>query len=275
VQRWRLPNYQPPHTGERSGIGHPGCYANVSTDCDGKQSSEHWLSKAILTAHSEEKLVVIGELPFQQPGDVDKYTPKSLGANILCERHNSGLSRLDTAALALVTTLDCFYLDQAGPTGDYTNEFDLFSGPEVERWLLKMVWGASEAYAAKPKIRGDIRRRQLADYLFRDTVLPLGWGLYVSGSRSGRRVDPEHAMNVRLEGSYGELRSGCLDVGGVRLTFALGARTSSSVTEAIYRPSAIFLTRQGTDRHKVAAFSWDGVTPAPQAITIAYVPSGP
>jgi len=143
AQRWRLPNYQPPHTGERSGIGHPGCYANVSTDCDGKQSSEHWLSKAILTAHSEEKLVAIGELPFQQPGDVDKYTPKSLGANILCERHNSGLSRLDTAALALITALDSFYLDQAGPSGDYTNEFDLFSGPEVERWLLKMVWGAS------------------------------------------------------------------------------------------------------------------------------------
>ena len=64
-------------------------------------------------------------------------------------------------------------------------------------------------------------------------------------------------MTVRLEGSAGELRSGSFEVGGLRLTFALGARVPSIETAAIHRPAAVFLDRIGTDRHKVAALSWD------------------
>ncbi|MBN3458982.1 hypothetical protein JNN96_33625 [Mycobacterium sp. DSM 3803] len=252
-----MPPYQPLFTGRRTGFSHPGCYAQVSEDCDEKQSNEHTLGRAILTAFSDGKLVSIGQRPFQEPGRIDRFTPKSLGANILCKRHNNGLSELDNAALRLILTLDRFYEDQAGVSGDYDNEFDLFSGEVVERWMLKMVWGESESYPTNPKILGEIRRRQLADYLFRDGHLPHGWGLYVTGHRAGRRVDPERALDIRLEERDGELRSGSLDVGGVRLTFAIGVRVPSAVTAAIYRPSVILLTRAGTDRHKVAALSWD------------------
>jgi hypothetical protein len=210
-----------------------------------------------LTAASDGKCVRVGELPFQQSGHIDERTPKSLGAKILCVGHNSALSDLDKAARAMVQTLDGYYAGQTGAAGDFDNEFDLFSGEEIERWLLKMVWGASEAFPTTPKIRGEILRRHLGEYLFRDGGLPHGWGLYVSGSRSGRRVDPEHAMTVRLEESAGELRSGSFEVGGLRLTFALGARIPSIETAAIFRPAGVFLDRVGTDRHKVAALSWD------------------
>jgi hypothetical protein len=222
TQRWQLPTYRPLRSGKRTGTSHDGCYANASEDCYGTLSSEHWLSKSILTAASDGKFVRVGELPFQQSGQIDERTPKSLGAKILCAGHNNALSDLDKAAHAMVQTLDGYYADQAGAADDFENEFDLFSGEEIERWLLKMVWGASEAFPNTPKIRGEIRRRHLSEFLFRDGDLPHGWGLYVSGSRSGRRVDPEHAMTVRLEGSAGELRSGSYEVGACDLPLRSG-----------------------------------------------------
>lgn len=252
-----LPAFVPRLVGERTGLSHPSCYAQSSRDCDEKRSNEHSLSKAVLTAFSDGKLVTVGERPSQDPGVIEKFTPKSLGANILCRRHNNGLSGLDKEALQIIRTLNSYYLDQVGICDDYGNEFDLFSGEVIERWMLKMVWGESESRAASPKIRGEVRRRQLADYLFRDGALPIGWGLYVTGRRAGRTVDPQHALEIRLEKRDGELRSGSLDIGGVRLTFALGARRPSDATAAIYRPGAIIFTRAGTDAHKVAALSWD------------------
>jgi hypothetical protein len=80
-------------------------------------------------------------------------------------------------------------------------------------------------------------------------------------------------MTVRLEGSSGELRSGSLEIGGVRLTFAIGARTPTAETAAIYRPSAIFLDRVGTDRHKVAALSWYRASGSrAESVKVTYVP---
>lgn len=176
----------------------------------------------------------------------------------------------------MVRTLQAFYTDQAGSSGDYPNEFDLFSGDEIERWMLKMIWGASEAYQTTPKIRGDKRRHLLAEYLFRDGDLPIGWGLYGVGARKGGHADPDHAMTVKLEGPEGELRSGSLDVGGIRLTFAIGTRTSSAETEAIRRPSMIILDRVGTDRHKILAFSWDGTSGAKgKSLRVTYLPHQP
>lgn len=281
TQRWLLPAYRPCRAEERTGVSRDGCYANVSEDCGetvpsqdrGKLSNEHWLSNAILKDSSDGKFVLVGDLPFQHPGSIDKFTPKSLGASILCVDHNSSLSELDTTAQSMVQTLQRFYADQASVHGEYDNEFDLFSGDQIERWLLKMVWGASEAYPTAPKVRGDIRRRQLAEYLFRAGDLPIGWGLYATGTRRGRRVAPEHAMTVRLEGSSGELRSGSLEIGGVRLTFAIGARIPTAETAAIYRPSAIFLDRVGTDRHKVVALSWYRASGSrAESVKVTYVP---
>ena len=121
-----------------------------------------------------ESLSVSASCLFNNRADIDERTPKSLGAKILCAGHNNALSDLDKAAHAMVQTLDGYYADQAGATGDFENEFDLFSGEEIERWLLKMVWGASEAFPKTPKIRGEFRRRHLSEFLFRDEGLPRG-----------------------------------------------------------------------------------------------------
>lgn len=80
-------------------------------------------------------------------------------------------------------------------------------------------------------------------------------------------------MTVRLEESNGELRSGSLEVGGVRLTFAIGARRATTETAAIYRPAAIFLDRVGTDRHKVAALSWYHASGSrAESVKVTFVP---
>lgn len=281
TQRWLLPVYRPRRTKARTGVARDGCYANVSADCGenvpghdrGKLSNEHWLSNAILKDASDGKFVLVSDLPFQRPGRIDRFPPKSMGASILCVDHNSSLSGLDKTAQSLVQTLQHFHAEQASSVGEYNNEFDLFNGDEIERWLLKMVWGASEAYPTAPKIRGNIRRLQLADYLFRSGGLPVGWGLYATGIRQGLRVSTEHAMTVRLEESNGELRSGSLEVGGVRLTFAIGARRPTTETAAIYRPAAIFLDRVGTDRHKVAALSWYRASGSrAESVKVTFVP---
>jgi hypothetical protein len=77
------------------------------------------------------------------------------------------------------------------------------------------------------------------------------------GSRTGRRVDPDHVMTPPLEESSGALRSGSLDVGGVRLSFALGARMSSAETTTMFRLASIIFGSSRYEQNKVAAISWE------------------
>ena len=92
--RVKLPRLTPPEPA--TGYAHPRCYLNSTNDCSTKISGEHFISKNALEAMKGE--IEFGGLPWKKPGETVTYGISSLASNILCQRHNSAWSPLDTAA---------------------------------------------------------------------------------------------------------------------------------------------------------------------------------
>src|SRR4051794_36938456 len=69
------------------------CWAESLNECKGRQSEEHYVSRAIVG----DAEVVISGLPFCGGGP-RKIPGERLTRNMLCEHHNSTLSPLDSAA---------------------------------------------------------------------------------------------------------------------------------------------------------------------------------
>lgn len=258
-------------SGARTGLSVSGCYAAMTNDCKGKLTREHWISKGVLLEVSDGKFVRIAGLPWQLPGQIDNLPPGSLGSKVLCERHNNALWPLEADGAHTRTILDRFYLDQISHEDIGGNQFDLVSGEQLERWLLKTIWGATAASPTAPRIRAGVDRYMLADYLFRDGLLPQGWGLYAKGLQSGGRSDPDVELAVSLVPIDGECYAGSIVVGGVELVFSFGTMEAGGGGTVVYRPSAIFLNRLGTDNCKVLALSWDHNTESmAQAVQFTY-----
>ncbi|MGO8962600.1 hypothetical protein [Mycobacterium sp.] len=273
THRWQLPAFTPLLSGARTESSVSGCFAAFTNDCQGTLSNEHWLSNGILVEAGDGKVVRIGGLPWQGEGRIDELPPRRLGSNILCERHNHALSPLDAVAGNAFRVLDKFFLDQISREDIGGNELDLLSGEHLERWLLKMMWGATAAFPTVPRLRANIDQTILADYLFRDGQRPADWGLYVKGLRTGRPSDPGQSLTVGLENIDGEMWGGSVRIGGVELYFSFGRLTGGGGATVAYRPSALFLDRTGTENCKVVALSWDRDTATvAKAVRIGFDP---
>ena len=272
--RWQLPPFEPLLSGPPTASSTDGCYAATTSDCKGKLSNEHWLSKGVLVDASDGKKVRIGGLPWQPEGRIDDLPPNTLGSNILCERHNNSLSPLDAHAAHAFRTMDAFYIDQITKDDIGGSQIDLVHGEHLERWLLKMMWGATAAFSTVPPIRSDIDQAMLAHYLFRDGLLPRDWGLYTKGLQQGRKSNPDQILTVQLEIIDGELWGGSVAVGGVELYFSFGKLTGHRGATVAYHPSALFLDRTDTANCKVVALSWDQeTTELARGVRITYDPT--
>ena len=145
---------------------HRKCWANSLGDCAGSMSMEHIFSKAIARKGSKTEMAVKGmaNMPDQLIGF---DWPK---ARILCERHNSRLSPLDSEARKLAEGLHQF-VDRTRHTTVH------LSGLLLERWALKTVinhMAAGLAHANKWLPNQDLVRNA-----FGLEPLPHGCGLYL------------------------------------------------------------------------------------------------
>jgi hypothetical protein len=248
-------------TDARTGLSCSGCYASFTNDCSSKLSNEHWLSEGIILAAGHNRPVVVSGLRWQKARE-HVLAASSMGANILCERHNNALWRLDATAISVFATLDHYQQDQRSQPDPHGNEFDLFSGEELERWLLKLLWGgtAARVFARRAQPVDDLRTiadpNMLADYLFRGGSLPPGWGLYVEGRPGDLSAD----ANVAVESTSvdGELWSGAVAMGVVAFTFALGrVQAKTPGWKVWHRPRAVCLNSRQDSAQKVLVLGWD------------------
>jgi hypothetical protein len=78
-----------------TGYRHGKCYANRYGDCSTKISREHFISENLLRRiHLTEPAKIAG-LAWQDREKFDIVPIKGLASNILCQRHDEALSRLD------------------------------------------------------------------------------------------------------------------------------------------------------------------------------------
>lgn len=259
--RWLWPGSAPLLRDERTGYQHPKCYAAATADCSEKISREHWLSQDILRAISGGKTIRIVGVPWLNGGHRD-LPPQALAANILCQRHNSALSPLDSAASTAFRVLWHYQADQRTTPDEHGNEFTLISGEDLERWLLKLLWGAVAAGALGTSsapvraLRSTADRQMLLGYLFRGGSLPPGWGLYMAG-HPARVFSGEGAIAIRPLVNDGELWGAGVEVQAVGLRFALGI-PDGGPPDVVSRPLQVELARADAPELKILALAWDG-----------------
>jgi hypothetical protein len=233
----------PPVTGHRV----EGCYASALGDCGGPLTKEHYFSKALLRAFTRAEGSPTVRL--LRPGRPDRnvHPEKALHEPILCKRHNSALSPLDTTAerlfegvregVKLVPRFPCRAVN----------------GSAFERWMLKAACGFLVAE------RGAAPLEWLRT-LFGETEIDPPCGLYM------------HLDITRpLHGEVGKLQFGLFrDRAGVSgavatfdaVTFTLDLRGNGRTVRPsevgslrMLRPLGIWFDRGGFTRFYLA-FDW-------------------
>src|SRR5271166_5863358 len=90
--------------GPQTGFSHGRCYMGWSHNCDQEISGEHYISASVLAQLCKSKVKLNG-LPWLADDETKILPISGLRGNILCKRHNEGLSRLDETGGKFFTAL--------------------------------------------------------------------------------------------------------------------------------------------------------------------------
>jgi hypothetical protein len=138
------------------------------------------------------------------------------------------------------------------------SEFDLISGEQFERWMLKMAWGFKAGAKDLPaSLQQDRERNILMRYLFRDGLMPRGWGLYVRSLTKSYTRKYDVAVETRADVRDDTFLTADITLGPVTFTFAAGELEAKNGAYAVHRPAGVRLYSDFDQYCKVLAFSWD------------------
>jgi hypothetical protein len=182
----------------------------------------------------------------------------------MCTRHNSALSDLDTTASELFRVLYGYQTAQDDPDSLVrlgSPLIGVFFGRNLERWLLKVVFGGVTAGAfgsgGEPitSVRSDINHKVLLETLFRGKAWPPGWGLHV-GFLPGAQLQAEAPLGYEsATGPDGSAWQVMVAMGVVE--FRVTVCTSDGLGPNLVRqPGGIVLAQQGGAGHRLLALAW-------------------
>ena len=172
---------------------------------------------------------------------------------MLCARHNAALSPLDAIAVRLFQAFD-----EGGAAGSGQQLLYLFSGHDIERWLLKILCGIAYSKNLTLETEADISiPKHWLDVLFGYTEFPDHQGLHVCISR-GHRFEGPHGIAMRAITGRGRLTGIGIWVCGYELILSMSGIPSRIFDgrRVVYRPLEFYIT--GREFEKSIMFSWDG-----------------
>ena len=138
--RVKTPSLTPP--GPVTGYALQRCYLRSTNNCCHTLSSEHTLSKDVLKSMAREgDLIEMEGLHWKAPGELMQLKISNLGSNILCRRHNSALSPLDSAAGRFFRILQEISTDIKSKSLSRKGRWFLVGGEAIELWGLKVLCG--------------------------------------------------------------------------------------------------------------------------------------
>jgi hypothetical protein len=234
---------------------------NWTSNCSRTISGEHFISESVLSIVSPTKSVRVSGTAWIPPGQTQDLPLEALQAKILCTRHNSAFSRLDTMAGKFFRAIADISEDLSRRTLSRRSIWHLFSGEELELWLLKTILGFFHAGVLSKDGR-KIREVQKimnpaieAAYRTGRLVEPCGMYVLKSGSASAQRGVLEFAA---LSDEGDERVVGCgLVMLGVRATFFTDANIVNQDLFTVnhsYRPDYLFY--QNERRHHSIVLTW-------------------
>jgi len=168
-----------------------GCWAAALGDCSKKMSREHTVSRSLFVSDE----IMVQGFPWCST-EPKKIGLSSLVAKILCEKHNNGLSELDTAALDSFNVFrDCIRLNNVRGKLKRPPMWNVkrltIDGPRLERWFLKTLinlsFGGEWTIGRGTHPVGTVAHG-LVEVAFGIRQFQDGAGLYVS-ARRGENID--------------------------------------------------------------------------------------
>jgi len=256
----QIAQFRPP--GAATGYRHPRCYMNWTSNCSHTISGEHFISESVLSIVSPRKLVRVSGTAFIPPGQTKDLPLEALQAKILCTRHNNALSRLDTMAGKFFRAIADIYEDLSDRrTPSRRSIWHLFSGEELELWLLKTILGFFHAGVLSKDGRkiGKVQKimNPAIDAAYCTGRLPEPCGMYVlkNGPALARRGVLDF---VSLSDQPDERIIGCgLTILGLTTTFFTDANIVNRnlfTANHSYRPDYLFY--QNERRHHSIVLTW-------------------
>lgn len=279
---WLASPADPLLLGPRTGLSNDGCYGRAANDCSPRLSREHWMSASVIEAIQIDGLPPkVSGLPWMKGATMTLPT-NALASRILCERHNSALSPLDSLAETFFRATRDDQLSYSVPNDSNStiDSFTLCPGPQLELWLLKLLWGSLASKSIRvdgqiaTQLKAGIDLGVLADVLWRGTAWPDQWGLY----SQQHSIDPHGSPNSVAMQSFtapdGSVLACAVEFGALRLIVALGKLEGPTGT-VLYRPGGIQFTTVSAASEKVIGLTWpDPGHPSVQYTRLADAPEG-
>lgn len=259
---WVAAPPRPLLTGRRTGYANRRCYGRASNDCSEAITREHWISEAVLEhVRDQDSGVVVGGMTWLAKGETKQIGIGALTSRILCDRHNFALSPLDAMAGQFFAAMrdDGRSLIDHGPEGEFPCAFTMISGPMLELWLLKVLWGAAETGTVRLgesvayRFRLGVTTTQLAEILWRGAPWPKHWGLYVPApSTPLERATKMGSTEIRFVFAGPEILGGGMVFAGIDFLLAF----ERPDVPTVYRPGALTFQRRDYRNWKMMALCW-------------------
>jgi hypothetical protein len=247
------------------------CYMNWTRNCCNTMSREHFVSQSVLKLIGE-KYVTVSGAPWQGDSKMKPVPIKDLvSKDLLCVRHNSAMSPLDTAAGRFFTAIKSIYAD----LGDFSTlsrkrQWWLLSGEELELWLVKVAFGvyhSGNVAIERQKLRDTQRLENVILRAFHGATIPVPLGMYIMRDRKQSEF-PNNLDFASLSSDGSEemvgLRFRFLGLSLLMLLSPTTAYDGEFLANHIHRPFYIgFRNRRRT--HTIA-LTWPWKTPKPAAM---------
>lgn len=236
------------------------CYAaNLGDGCAQKITFEHFFSHALLKELNKgDGGLIAGGFHWMNPQG-QKVSPKSLGSNILCEKHNSILSSLDTEFLNIHKSFKAAY-DHVSKNKEITNIESTINGILLERLVLKILFGIIASGCAEKN--GDLvdfkTMQPWLKVLFGKEPMPSRLGVYAQNEKSQEPFS-EKIIGVTPVISERQVKAAHFDLHGFKffLAMTLPETERSALSTLMYRP-LYFDISDKTERYSARInFNWD------------------
>jgi len=194
------------------------CYLSVLGNCSSRITKEHFISRNILERLTNSTLRIEGAGHIFGGKDTVEIGIDGFSAKVPCDKHNSALGALDSAAEAAFSTIEALKdnLLRFSKGSRIMKSLHISSGLDIERWMVKVYCGLLAAGKIRSKSGRALEMAQVGQPLIESLVgtqaLAFPLGLYLhSFADQPRRLGGISIGTVQLaDGSDG--------VGGLMLS---------------------------------------------------------
>jgi hypothetical protein len=245
--------------GGKTELQHSKCYASALANCSSQISREHFISEGVLELAGDDGFIEMGGLAWQPTGERKRLSTSNLAANILCKRHNEGLSGIDSVGIDFFEKL--LYVNKSFSKGDAEGEEAfLFNGHDVERWILKTLCGTVASGNAETE-GYDVSKWtppiHWLEILFGDEEMPEGCGMYYLSRVGDRRNLAQSVSFSPLSNPGWGVYGAILVLNGHEFVLAMRppeTRQNTILEHSVYRPLELVMRSHSGKR--IIIFGW-------------------